>query len=674
MDQIKKILAQAAKHQFWIAIGFAVLVSGVAWYLTQSKLQQLYSEQENLIKSKYSDMERVRAAISTHPNESSRIEMERMIGSLTDDVRQAWAEQYQRQAEFLKWPDIGLPRLISKLQRYYPVELTLEYPDQPRDITEGEKTSFSKYFDEQMPKLAEIIGVKWVGTSSSAGGMGMGGMGMGPGGGMGMGPGGMGMGGMGMGPGGGGDYGDDGAGDFGGSGFGMGPGGMMGGGMGGIGGRRTVSRDVVRWPKPSQDELLNSIRLWQGDKPDVYQMIYTQENVWILEGLFNIIARTNIVPQTQKPATANIQAAVKEIEFIRIGSSAIGDAGDVLFAAGGMGGMGMGGMGMGGMGMGGMGMGGMGDGDDGGMGMGMGMGGGGDFDDGMGMGGGGYGDYGDDGGMGMGGMGMGGMGMRGTGGMEGGGPGGPGSGGRGRPRDPAHRRYVDAAFKPISGEDLRSRIKSESPEDAYFAVAKRVPVRMRVTLDIRRLQEFIANCGNEGLMLEVRQVRLGNTSPAGIGGGAGMGGMGMGGMGMGMGGRGMGGFGGMDAGDDGMGMGMGMGGMDEGGMGMGGMGMGGMGMGMGGPGGGLGGMRASRRNMNEMKVELYGIVYLFYPVNIDRLGLSKIEEGFELQDSVEDTEDVVVEEAAAEAGENANAEAAEGAPTNGNQNGNGNTN
>jgi hypothetical protein len=583
MDQIKKFLENAIAHRFWIAIGTAVFVGGIAWYMTQSKLMQLYAEQESLIKSKYGDLERVRSAVPSHPNESSRVEMERMIGSLTDDVRQAWEEQYRRQTEYMRWPDIGLPRLITKLQKYYPVELTLEYPEQPRDITEGEKTSFSKYFDEQMPKLAEIIGVRWIGTSSSvasAGGMGMGGPAMG-----------------------GGDSGSEGAGDFGGSGFGMGSGGMMGGGLGG---RRPASRDVIRWSKSSQDELLNSIRLWQGDKPNVYQMIYTQENVWILEGLFNIIAKTNVVPETQKPASANIQAAVKEIEFIRIGSSAIGDAGDIFLPSGPSAGMGMGG------------------GDDDGSGMG-------GF--GMGMASGGYGADGDmdgefGGGMGMGGMGMGGMAEDSGAGM--------------RVADPAHRRYVDAAFKPISGADLRNRIKSESPEDAYFAVAKRVPVRMRVTLDIRRLQDFIANCGNEGMMLEVRQVRLGNTSAAtiGSGGGAGgSGGMGMGAMGMSMGGPAIGGAGdgdeGAGSGFDGMDDGMGMGGMGMGGMGMGGMGMGGMG----GPGAGSA-LRSPRRNTNEIKVEVYGIVYLFYPVNIDRLGLGKIEDGFELQDSVEDVEDV----------------------------------
>jgi len=590
MDQLKKLFAKAIQHRFWIMIGVAIVTSSVAWYMMQSNLQKLYTDQESLIKSKYSALEQVKSALPTHPNQSSKSEMDRMIGSLSQDVQKAWEEQFQRQSNYMKWPDIGLDRLINKLKEYYPVELhpKLSYPDQPKDIVEGDKTAFSKFFDEQMPKLAEIIGVTWVGTSSAGPGAGS------------PGPGGFGMGGR-DGPGlgaDGDDFGMDLSGD---SGFGM-------GGIGGLGGtaaRRKAPRDVVIWPKASQDELLNSIRLWQGDKPDVYQMIYTQENVWILEGLFNIIAKTNIVPQTQKPATANIQAAVKQIEFIRIGAGALGEAGDVLFASG-QAGMGMG-MGMGGFG----------------------FGSGSDSDDGSAMsgddsGGGTVGaDYGDDGGLGTGGMsmdsgfgptGMSRDGMDGPGGMQ------------GRSIDPAHRRYVDASFQPISGEDLRTKIKSESPEDAYFAVAKRVPVRMRLRLDMRRFQEFLANCGNEGLMLEVRQVRIGNTTPAGsAAGGAG------GGLAGSAPGRGMGSFG-MGSPDDSGG---------DGGMGMGDFGDsgrdGGMGMGMGSMGsGGLGSMRASRRGTHEMKVEVYGTVYLFYPVNIARLGLNKVEEDFALQDSVQD--------------------------------------
>ena len=80
----------------------------------------------------------------------------------------------------------------------------------------------------------------------------------------------------------------------------------------------------------------------------------------------------------------------------------------------------------------------------------------------------------------------------------------------------------------------------------------------------------------------------------------GLGGMGMGGMGMGMPGMGMGG--------------LGMSGL--GGMGLGSMGMGGMGMGMGGMGSGGGNAsQAETQSANDVVVEVYGIVYIYNPVN-----------------------------------------------------------
>lgn len=97
-----------------------------------------------------------------------------------------------------------------------------------------------------------------------------------------------------------------------------------------------------------------------------------------------------------------------------------------------------------------------------------------------------------------------------------------------------------------------------------------------------------------------------------------------------MGGGGRGGvMGGMDGGGgDG---GYGSGGMDGGmgGMGMGGMGMGGMGMG-----GGMGGMTSAKPAW-EMPVEVYGVIYLYNPVSIKRLGLDKVTENTEVADKVE---------------------------------------
>jgi hypothetical protein len=73
--------------------------------------------------------------------------------------------------------------------------------------------------------------------------------------------------------------------------------------------------------------------------------------------------------------------------------------------------------------------------------------------------------------------------------------------------DPAERRYVDIAYQPLPAEKLRKDAESDNPDEAYLAVAKRMPVRLDVRIDQRKLNKFLIECGNSDLMLEVIQVR-----------------------------------------------------------------------------------------------------------------------------------------------------------------------
>jgi hypothetical protein len=199
-------------------------------------------------------------------------------------------------------------------------------------------------------------------------------------------------------------------------------------------------------------------------------------------------------------------------------------------------------------------------------------------------------------------------------------------------RDPAEMRYVDEKYQPLPASRLRGALTSRSPEDALLAVAKRMPVRIRVGIDQRKLNVFLAQCGNAKLPLEVRQVRI-NRPPAPVGG---MGGYGM----AGGGGPGYGGFGsgGMAGGFSGSGDG-GYGGGGFGGLG----GFSALGGGGAMPGGGFGstagegyttpGVMGGGRlgaapgsvtadasvDPNMIDVEVYGIVYIYNPVNVNQL-------------------------------------------------------
>src|SRR5690606_27773451 len=84
----------------------------------------------------------------------------------------------------------------------------------------------------------------------------------------------------------------------------------------------------------------------------------------------------------------------------------------------------------------------------------------------------------------------------------------PGAPGTGTPIDPAEGRYVDMNYEPIPPQRLRAAFTSNDPNEAFLAVAKRMPIRMHMVVDQRYLNRLLAECGNSNLIVEIRQVRI----------------------------------------------------------------------------------------------------------------------------------------------------------------------
>jgi hypothetical protein len=375
----------------------------------------------------------------------------------------------------------------------------------------------------------------------------------------------------------------------GGYGGGEGPGGFGGGGTTpGVdaAGIPIVDDSVVLWNQQNQEEILKTHFgfTMRVQLPTTLEVLYAQEDYWVFNSIMQIIRETNR-DSAGNEAQARHDAVVKYIDFVRIGRSAYGLAGTVTPVGRSAAGAGD---------------------------------------------------------------------MAGGGGESGGAPapGGEGGGAAAPPggapdgagggmeallaRDPAMNRYVDDKYQPLAPERLRGALKSQTPEDALLAVAKRMPVRIRVVLDQRKLNVLLAQCGNSRLPVEIRQVRINRPAAApgagagmgggyagGEGGGGGFSGGGFGGGGFGGGGEG----GGMPGGFGGGGFGGGMPGGFGGGM------PGGFGGGMHGGGeSGYGGANTGRAAMipgsvtadasvdpNIVPVELYGIVYIYNPANKDQL-------------------------------------------------------
>jgi len=300
----------------------------------------------------------------------------------------------------------------------------------------------------------------------------------------------------------------------------------------------------------------------ESELPTTLEVLYAQEDLWVLQSIMNIIKSANGDAETRH------DAIIKELHFVRVGRSAMGLAGAIS---------------------------GVGQNSQGGVGGGMpptGMPGGGGAPSAVGPPGGG----------------AGGMPPGASGGMPPGAGGGaspmPGlsgtEGGAGALTDLADGRYVDEQYQPLKAARLRGSLTSRDPQDALLAVAKRMPVRMRFKLDQRRLHRVLAECGNSRLPVEIRQVRI--NRPAASGSGEGFNDMG----------GGMLGGGGAPPGVSSS--------SPPGVFGGGGEGMGGM-FGGGGRQGAGNSVADASVDPNLIDVEVYGVVYIYNPVNKSQLGL-----------------------------------------------------
>jgi hypothetical protein len=537
MDQLKEIMAFCKKQQFWLLIGLCVVLSGVGYYLMRSDVTKQISQQKSKLDGLHANLQQITSKVSRHPNQNTHAKMEQKIDVLKEEVREAWKFQYEKQEPIFIWNEDALPtdrkaETLNTLNSLRPIEQKIDFPiKEDRLVSRTARKVYSRYIIDDFPRLASIIGAKWV-SKEIAAPTGRGGSESGYGGSNA----GMGLGGAGV------------------SGGTSAPSGDMSGGSSrGRGGDTGVDMaqllkdklPTVVWSEESQQTLFQQICRWETEVPTTLEMCYSQEDIWILEAVLRIIANTN------EGAVENFQAAIKEIEWIRIGRSAVGDVGTISGVQSrdsGLGGMG-------------------------------------DYEDRE---------------------------------DEGSRRAGRGRGGAKKKnsllsKDPADGRYVDDSFQPVAAKKLRDALRSMAPQDAYFAVAKRVPVRVRFAkMDQRRIAKFLAECGNANIVFEARQVRMNTEAAPSTAGSSSYGGA--------SGGRGGGGglSGGLSMGGA-MGSPAGPSGADDDGdyrdqM--------------------SGGSAMPTAESFDIPVEFYGVVYLYNPVDIDKLGIEKVEADTEIEKTV----------------------------------------
>jgi hypothetical protein len=288
MDQVKTILRALSKHMFWIGCGVIMVVSMFSWYAARSGLKAEFTENLGKIKTSFSSADTLKKKPAP-PNEHSNVEMDRLLDDALQKVVQAWQKQYSHQEMILRWPPELLDDFITKVRPLKPIELKVEFPTPPhQELKVDFRQRYANYVERLLPKLAVLINSRWMPGRTITD---MEQMGATPG---------------------------------------TIPGTVPG---------TTPAAGQVAGPKPplviweGQDQArLFGVHFDWSKQPDsaptTLQVLYAQEDLWVLTALMYILRNTNGEIESRH------EAVVKTIESVMIGRSAVGRAGQVVMLAG----------------------------------------------------------------------------------------------------------------------------------------------------------------------------------------------------------------------------------------------------------------------------------------------------------------------------------------------------
>jgi hypothetical protein len=369
MDRFRNVSRFLRKYHFWIlCVIIAALGLGSWWFWSGQFLVELQANSRDTETARKKGMEVL--AIAPHPNQQYHEEMEKLNEARAKDIVTAWQRKWEQQGErILVWPQTLGEDFIATVKDVVRGEAieSIDQLDPNRQLPIQMRERYRDFIKSELPKLAEIIGARWAPADQAP-----------------------------------------------------------------VGALRDEAADlaIVDWNSSNQSVIQSERFDWsrEGNKvPTTLQVLYAQEDLWVLTALMNIIRNTN------QGATARHQAAVKAIDDIQIGSAAAGLQGAISKTVGTAP-------------------------------------------------------------------------NTSTPSTAHASP--PPSGQTSTGPDPADHRYVDKDYVPLTAEVLRGAAKSQKPEDAYLTVAKRMPVRMKLVVDQRRLNDLLIQCGNSPLTVEVRQVRI----------------------------------------------------------------------------------------------------------------------------------------------------------------------
>jgi len=440
MDSLAPVIGWLNKNKFWIGSALLSILMLVGWYLASTSMQETKKKHISKYTKSFSSIKRIKsvaavtaeedgaeADVIAHPNSETEDKMNEQLEATVEAVVEAWKLKWDRQEPLMRF---SKELLGEDTYQFLASSKAAELLSNGEHYgTQNEK--YLKTYRQQIPKkvseIARHIRANWAYDEQrieeelqekarleeqrdAFGGMG----------------------------------------------------GMNDRSMGMMGSELDTERNkfAVIWDKPNQilwNTLLTEFQNWDDNvkasvDPTLLQVHMLQQDVWLLEAMFNVIRELN------GNATTNDLAVIKEIRHIVFGREALASLGEIMEPDKRLGGAKLV-----------------------------------VADDEMGdyssM------DYNMD--MSMDSYDVDGEGASGEFDIDG-------------DESPFHGRYVNVDLEPVNAEEIRNVVAGDVLPEANLEliVSKRVPFRLAMKMDERKVNTFLAHCANSPFEFEVLQVRI----------------------------------------------------------------------------------------------------------------------------------------------------------------------
>ena len=311
MDSLAPVIGWLKRNKFWLGSALLSILMLVGWYLASTEMQAAKKKQISTYSGSFSSIKRIKsvaavtaadgaeADIVAHPNSETQKKMEEQLEATVEAVVEAWKLKRERQEPLMQFSKELLgedtyqflanskaPELLSNGEHYgtqnekYLKTYRQQIPKKVSQIARHIRANWQ--FDAERIKEELEKKAKMEAQRSAFGGM---------------------------------------------------------GGMGDRGGGRMGSQlDVERnkftviWDEPNQvlwNTLLTQFQNWDDNvkasvDPTLLQVHMLQQDVWLLEAMFNVIRELN------GNATTNDLAVIKEIRHIVFGREALASLGSIM--------------------------------------------------------------------------------------------------------------------------------------------------------------------------------------------------------------------------------------------------------------------------------------------------------------------------------------------------------